>query len=78
MRHTQIKGGKQSGKEADKEIGQQNVHGKRRVLGLGNTALGKTATGEGFGEEELSDIHIEDKKVGENLFWSIRCWPLSQ
>lgn len=78
MRHTPIKGGKQSGKEADKEIGQQNIHGKRRVLRLGNTVLGKTATGEGFGEGELSNIHIEDKKDGENLFWSIRCWPLSQ
>lgn len=67
MRHAQIKGAKQSGKQADKETGQQNIHGKRRVLGLDNTVLGKTATDEGFQEGELSNVDIEDKKDGENL-----------
>lgn len=64
MRDTQIKGGKQSGKEADKEmIGQQNIHGKRRVLPLNNTVLGKTGTEEGFGERVQSNIDTEDKKM---------------
>jgi len=63
MRHTQIKGGKQPGKEADKETGQQNIHVKRRVLRLGNTALGKTTTEEGFGGGQLSNIEIEKKWI---------------
>lgn len=67
MRHAQIKGAKQSGKQADKETGEQNIHGKRRVIGLGNTVPGNTATEEGFREGELSNIDIEDKKDGENL-----------
>ena len=76
MRQTQTKGGKQSGKEADKEIGQQNIHGMRRVLRLGTTVLGKKATEEGLGERELSHIDREDKKDGENLSWVNKCWPL--
>lgn len=84
MRQTQIKGAKRSGKEADKEIGQQNIQGKRRMLVLGNTVLGKTATENEFGYGKLSNFFIDMsvktrkyQKDGQNLSWTVEYQPVS-
>lgn len=62
MKHTQIKGGKRSGREADKGIAWQNIHEKRRMFRIGNTVLGNTATEEGFGKGNVRKIDKLDKK----------------
>lgn len=62
MKHTQIKGGKQSGKEADKDNAWQNIHKKRRMFRIGNTVLGNTATEEEFGKGNVRRIDIVGKK----------------
>lgn len=58
MRQTQIKGAKRSGQEADKEIEQQNIQGKRRMLMLGNTILGKTVTEKVFEYDKHSKFFL--------------------
>lgn len=82
MKHTQIKGGKQSGKEADKDNAWQNIHKKRRMFRIGNTVLGNTATEEEFGKGNVRRIDIVGKKRQKTSFgdvlvndWTSCCRP---